>query len=83
MSKTEPVFIAITIDSFIFPEKCKVRYETRLNVDDPTLTKINSLMECIKCGINAFEDEIAEMEEESKDNFNFNIVKKGEKNERL
>lgn len=60
MSNPKPVFIAITIDSFVVPEKCKIRYETHINIDNPTLTKINNLMDCLKCGINAFEDEEAD-----------------------
>jgi len=66
MSEPKRVFITLIAEYYDFPDKCKINYQTHVNVDKPTPDKIKCLIECLKCGINAFEDEVTENDEDTK-----------------
>lgn len=52
-----------------------VKYETFVRSQFISTEDVNGLLSCLKCGINAFEDEVAERtEDKPKSKFEVNIV---------
>lgn len=60
MSEPKRVFITLIAEYYDVPDECKIKFQTHVNVDNPTPDKLKNLIECLRCGINAFEDEEAD-----------------------
>lgn len=53
----------------------KMKYCGNMDIDNVTVENVTNFIECVKCGINAFEDEVAEkLDKEDKPRFDVNIV---------